>query len=480
MPRSHPRSRPRRLLLGALAAAVVPVGLGALAGRPAVAGSVASEQTQAAALAARIQAEGTRLDQLAGDYDAAVIAHDQIDAAVAGLGAKLAGTNRDVTTTRQVLREQALAAYMTGGQPVLEFVSGRAGRDPSITSAYAEIAAGDEQRTLSSLAVLLAAQTSERQALRTRQAAAAASVQALTSAEHQAREASAAETATLDEVRGRIAVLVDADERAEQAHQAALEISTLRREGERTPAATGGDERDGQSGGAPGAATAPPTTGTPTTQPSATEPSTAGPSTAGPPATQPAATHPSATEPSTSQPTVTQPTVTPPPVTQPTVTPPPVTEPAGPPPTEPATTAPPVTSPPVTSPPTTAPSGGPSPQAPGAAAALAYARAQLGKPYQWGGAGPKSFDCSGLTMMAWRQGGVSFPHLAQDQYDLTERIPLADLLPGDLVFFGTPDDVYHVGMYVGGGDMIDAPSTGNFVRIESMYWTDLLGGGRVT
>jgi len=82
-------------------------------------------------------------------------------------------------------------------------------------------------------------------------------------------------------------------------------------------------------------------------------------------------------------------------------------------------------------------------------------------------------------MMAWAQAGVYFPHLAQDQYDMTERIPLSDSLPGDLVFYGTPDDVYHVGLYIGGGDMIDAPETGQNVQIQSIYWSGLLGAGRV-
>jgi cell wall-associated NlpC family hydrolase len=103
----------------------------------------------------------------------------------------------------------------------------------------------------------------------------------------------------------------------------------------------------------------------------------------------------------------------------------------------------------------------------------------MGKPYQWAGAGPSSFDCSGLTMMAWRAAGVYLPHLAQAQYELTMRIPLADALPGDLIFFGTPSDVYHVGIYIGGGEMIDAPETGEFVSISSIYWSSLLGAGRV-
>ena len=135
-------------------------------------------------------------------------------------------------------------------------------------------------------------------------------------------------------------------------------------------------------------------------------------------------------------------------------------------------------------PPTVPPTPAPAPPvvnrpAPGAARAVAYAYAQLGKPYQWAGAGPGSFDCSGLTMMAWETAGVYFPHLAQAQYDLTMRIPLADAEPGDLIFFGTPNDVYHVGIYIGGGEMIDAPETGQVVSISSIYWSSLLGAGRV-
>jgi len=119
-------------------------------------------------------------------------------------------------------------------------------------------------------------------------------------------------------------------------------------------------------------------------------------------------------------------------------------------------------------------------QAPGANKAIAYAYAQLGKPYQWGGAGPNSFDCSGLTMMAWEQAGIYFPHLAQDQYNLTQPVPVSSAIPGDLIFFGTPNNVDHVGIYIGNGQMIDAPQTGQNVSIQSIYWSDLLGAGRVT
>jgi cell wall-associated NlpC family hydrolase len=117
--------------------------------------------------------------------------------------------------------------------------------------------------------------------------------------------------------------------------------------------------------------------------------------------------------------------------------------------------------------------------APGWQIALAYARAQLGKPYLWGGAGPNSYDCSGLTMMAWGAAGVALDHYAPDQYAATRRIAIADLEPGDLVFYGSPSNVYHVGLYVGGGVMIQAPATGQVVSYSTIYFSGLFAGGRV-
>jgi cell wall-associated NlpC family hydrolase len=119
-------------------------------------------------------------------------------------------------------------------------------------------------------------------------------------------------------------------------------------------------------------------------------------------------------------------------------------------------------------------------QSGGVSAVLAYAQAQLGKPYVWGASGPDSFDCSGLTMMAWAQAGVSLDHYTGAQWDETSRVAISDLRPGDLVFFGTDGpSSEHVGIYVGNGQMIDAPHSGAVVRTESIYWYNLLPyGGR--
>lgn len=99
-----------------------------------------------------------------------------------------------------------------------------------------------------------------------------------------------------------------------------------------------------------------------------------------------------------------------------------------------------------------------------AGAAVRFAYAQLGKPYQWGSAGPNSYDCSGLTMASWAAAGVSLPHSSQDQQAMLAPVPAGQLQPGDLIFFGSP--AYHVGIYIGNGQMIHAPHTGTDVQIS--------------
>ena len=101
-----------------------------------------------------------------------------------------------------------------------------------------------------------------------------------------------------------------------------------------------------------------------------------------------------------------------------------------------------------------------------AAAAVAYARAQVGKPYCYGGAGSACFDCSGLTMMAWRQAGISLPHSSSAQYNVGRRISASELQPGDLIFYYSP--ISHVSIYIGGGQRISATHTGDYVRVQSL------------
>ena len=102
-----------------------------------------------------------------------------------------------------------------------------------------------------------------------------------------------------------------------------------------------------------------------------------------------------------------------------------------------------------------------------------WALSQLGKPYQWGGTGPGSYDCSGLTMDAWARAGVQLLHYTGYQWEEGPHVPLNELQRGDLLFYATntsdPDTIHHVGIYIGDGMMVDAPYTGAFVRIDSIY-----------
>ncbi|MFE3663305.1 C40 family peptidase [Streptomyces sp. NPDC059164] len=107
---------------------------------------------------------------------------------------------------------------------------------------------------------------------------------------------------------------------------------------------------------------------------------------------------------------------------------------------------------------------------------LAFARAQIGKPYVWGASGPASYDCSGLTQAAWREAGVTLPRTTWDQVEVGTRVATSDLRPGDLVFFY--DDISHVGIYKGDGMMIHAPKPGANVREESIYYMPIYGSVR--
>ncbi len=111
-----------------------------------------------------------------------------------------------------------------------------------------------------------------------------------------------------------------------------------------------------------------------------------------------------------------------------------------------------------------------------AARAVAFARAQLGKPYVWGASGPNSYDCSGLMQAAWAAAGVSLPRTTWDQINAGTRVSVSDLQPGDLIFYYS--DISHVAMYIGNGQMIQAPHTGAVVDIQPITEMPISGATR--
>jgi cell wall-associated NlpC family hydrolase len=398
---------------------------GVAAGSPPAPGGdspIAVKQAQAAQIASKLQGEAVRLAELSQELDGARVHADRV-------AAELSSTQHQMTTitawlgaTRSVLRRQGIETYVLGGRPPVISLTGAGGADDLVRrQAYAAAVASIERDAIRQLRTLSHQLAEARTALSNENAAAQAAVVQITRDQAAAAAADAAERATLSQVEGDIGNLVH----AQQAQMAQAEAIRLRAQFARP---------------------------------------SAGLVSAAPPVAHPAPV-----------PAVRAAPISPPPArpVSPVVAPPPRATPLPP---RPAPPPPPSTQP--APPPAPPPPPGNAP-APGWQIALAYARAQLGKPYLWGGAGPNSFDCSGLTMMAWAAAGVTLDHYAPDQYAATRRIAIADLQPGDLVFYGSPSNVYHVGLYVGGGVMIQAPSTGQVVSYSTIYFNGLFAGGRV-
>jgi len=108
--------------------------------------------------------------------------------------------------------------------------------------------------------------------------------------------------------------------------------------------------------------------------------------------------------------------------------------------------------------------------------ALRYAVRQIGKPYQWGGEGPKSYDCSGLTSQAWQRAGRPIPRTSQEQWAQLLRIPLSELRPGDLVIYFP--EATHVALYMGDGMVVQAPRPGTKIKVSPIAANPLLGAVR--
>ena|SRR6188508_1425323 len=114
--------------------------------------------------------------------------------------------------------------------------------------------------------------------------------------------------------------------------------------------------------------------------------------------------------------------------------------------------------------------------------AAAYAQTMIGKPYKYGGSTPKGFDCSGLVLYSYKQAGVALPHSTEKQRSSSRRVKVAELRPGDLLFFHQEGKKYgHVAIYAGNGKFVHAPSSGKSVRtdrLDNPYWKKHLSEAR--
>ncbi|MCV2394982.1 C40 family peptidase [Actinotalea sp. M2MS4P-6] len=373
-------------------------------------------------------------------YTQATVDADTAQATFADATARADQANADAEQAGRELGAIALEAYRSGGG--LDAIGALLVAD-GVEDLMARSAAMDQLGTRAQQAVqrLEAAQIV---ADTLNERAQTASQEATAAADH-AAEALAQAEQTQQDTEQRVAAIQAEREtllvRLATARQTSVEVETARmaqQDAERRAREEAAARAARESSGTPTTSTpSTPSTGTPTTSPStapSAEPTTAPTST---PTTSPSA-EPSPTPSATSTPT-------------PTPTPAPTSDPYG------------------------LGTGSQRGSASQGESAVAWALSQVGKPYVYGAAGPDSFDCSGLTMRSWQAAGVSIYRTSRDQYRQVKKISYDSLRPGDLVFWGTdpsnPSSVYHVAMYIGGGQIVEAPRPGLTVRVVPMRWS---------
>jgi len=444
-----------RLLAPLVAGALL---LGALDVSRAAADPIGDKRQQAAQIANQLEALSARGEALTERYDATA-------QAVGDLATKLQATQAAVDQSlaayaqaRAQMRAFALRSYVHAGSgdPLLAVI-GASPEDlnaASIEESYTTIAVDQERKVADEvtrrrqdterLQAQLAAQQHDQQALQTQLGQERATVE----------QAIGRQQALLTSVQGELRTLLIQEQQRRAAEEEAAVKAKLAADAAARKAAA---DQAAADRAAADQARRDATTTAPTPSP--------------PSATTPASSRPTTTVRTTT--TVRATTTTAGPTTAgPTTAGPTTTDPGTDPGTDPNTTV---------APQYVVPAHVPTPPAPSplAGAVVKLALAQVGVPYVFGGASPVSgFDCSGLTMWAWQQAGkVTLPHFAADQYALLPKVPLDQLQPGDLVFFGA--DLHHVGLYIGNGQMVNAPYTGTTVSVATIYRRDLVPyGGR--
>jgi len=106
--------------------------------------------------------------------------------------------------------------------------------------------------------------------------------------------------------------------------------------------------------------------------------------------------------------------------------------------------------------------------------AIEFALGEIGKPYSWGATGPNTYDCSGLILRAFQAAGINLPRVSREQFSAGGHVPVEQAQPGDLMFYARdrrdPATIHHVFLYMGDGQMVEAPYTGEFVRVQPVQW----------
>jgi cell wall-associated NlpC family hydrolase len=347
----------KRARRGPLVVVAVALTLGALTPLRASGQTIESKKAQAAQLQADIEANGERMAALGEEYNGAVLAFQESEAAVAEAHRRLLTAEATAEHLSELVSIRAAALYQGASDPIslLPKMDMKSINELGVRKEYGSVATGNDEQLIAELSRSQEDLKIERKRLDKRVAKAAAKRDFIALARQQVEDANAEAQELLSEVKGEIATLI--------AEQKAREAEELRRSLERL--ANQGNGRSSVPASSVGGDLIPSL---------------------------------------------------------------------------------------------------PAPSA-RAAAAIQYAEAQLGKPYEYAASGPNTFDCSGLTMMAWAAAGVSMPHYSGAQYAMFPHVPLDELQPGDLIFKG-PGGSEHVSMYIGGGLQIAATHTGDYVRIQ--------------